>query len=346
MAAKTSFPPKATELIDFKKDGGVRVFFSTERFLIRCLKQSAEEAGRAAGHTVASYDGTEPSQLREAISASREIGFFATRKIVLLDFFIQGKEKLDAATLTLLESAIAKPEQDNLLLLFFNDLDKRTKFYKAVTGKGYKQFFHELSAPEKTTVTAFIVSQFGPVKPDQRLINHFLQKESGDLFHIETEVGKLRLWAESAGKRSLTLADAEPMLSSFGEEKIFKIMDHLVKGDKVRAIELYRDLKTGEGEQKVHPVLISLLMKHFRVILDGRILQSKKRSGEIPALLQENNAFYLKYSIAEVLARYKNRTVIAALNDAAKLELGMKGVYEVAMPDVSSSIEQFMLKYF
>jgi DNA polymerase III delta subunit len=97
---------------------------------------------------------------------------------------------------------------------------------------------------------------------------------------------------------------------------------------------------------KIHPVIITLLLKHFRIVLDGRVLQSRKRDADIPALIQSNNAFYLRYNFAEVFARYKNRTIVSALHDAAELELGMKGVYGVAMPDVSAAVEQFMLKYF
>jgi len=59
-----------------------------------------------------------------------------------------------------------------------------------------------------------------------------------------------------------------------------------------------------------------------------------------------NKAFYLRNNYADVLARYTNRAVVAGLHDAAALELGMKGVYGVKMPDVGASIEQFMLKYF
>lgn len=356
MAGKTAFPPQATDFIDFKNAGGTRVFYSTERFIVREIKKSAIAAAQGAGMQTALYDGGEPGHLREAIGSSREIGFFGGRKLVILDYAEEllpkkkekekeeKKGKKGDTPATMLETAVNAPEPSNLFLILFNDLDLRTKFYKELSKN--KTLFHELPPPEKPELSAFIAAQFGPVKPDQKLIAHFIAKENSDLFYIESEVAKLRLWAESAGKKSITFAEAETLLSSFGEEKIFKIMDHLVKGDKIRAIELYRDLKTAEGELKIHPVLITLLMKHFRVILDGRVLQSRKRAADIPALLQANSAFYLQRNYQEVFARYKNRTIVAALHDAAELELGMKGVHGVAMPDVSASIEQFMLKYF
>jgi len=344
MAIKTAFPPKATDFIDFKNDGGVRLFYSTERFLIREIKKSAVAATQATGAEAALFDAAESGHTREAVGSSREIGFFGGRKVVILDYAEELLEKKQEKALKLVEAAIAAPEPANLFIILFNDMDKRTKFYKDLSKN--KALFHELFPPEKPELSAFVAAQFSPVRPDQKLIAHFLQKEQSDLFYIESEVAKLRLMAESAGKKALTLAEADALLSSFGEEKIFRIMDHLVRGDKGRAIELYRDLKVAEGELKIHPVLITLLMKHFRVILDGRVLQSKKRDGEIPALLSSNNAFYLQRSYPEVFARYKNRTIVSALHDAAELELGMKGVYGVAMPDVSAAVEQFMLKYF
>ncbi|HOW51360.1 MAG TPA: DNA polymerase III subunit delta [bacterium] len=339
-----SFPPQATDFIDFKNDGGVQIFYSTERFLIREIKKSAVAATQATGAEAALFDAAESGHTREAVGSSREIGFFGGRKVVILDYAEELLEKKQEKALKLVETAIAQPEPANLFIILFNDMDKRTKFYKELSKN--KTLFHELFPPEKPELSAFIVAQFGPVKPDQKLVAHFIAKENSDLFYIESEVTKLRLWADSRGKKSITLAEADGILSSFGEEKIFRIMDILVKGDKMRAIELYRDLKVAEGEMKIHPVIITLLLKHFRIVLDGRVLQSKKRDADIPALIQSNNAFYLKYNFAEVFARYKNRTIVSALHDAAELELGMKGVYGVAMPDVSSSVEQFMLKYF
>ncbi len=370
MTGHPSFPPRIGDFLQVNTGAGTQVFFSSDRYLLLSLKRSTVSAAGEAGIACDLYDAGEPGQARDAFSAAREIGFFGARKIVVLDYAEAllpkergadgreaapekgSKDKKKASLATLLEEAITKPDPENLLVILFNEIDRRTKLFGLMNSKG---IFHELEMPKPATLRAFVRELFGTVHPDEALIDYFLKEEQRDLFFIEHEVTKLKLWAESQGLSTLSLAQAEPLLSSLADETLFRLIDYLIAGKKEKAVSLFRDLRVSEGDPKLFPILIMLFLRHFRVILEGKTMMKMKRIDQIAPMLFANRTFYLRpekdrreppHFFMKIAERYKNRTIVEALREAARLELGMKGVYGVAIPDVSVAIEQFMVKYF
>jgi len=368
MPTNPSFPPHIESFEDLRSASGTRVFFSPDRYLLLSLKRSIISTAATPGNECAAYDAGEPGQARDAFGAAREVGFFGAKKIVVLDYaesiFPKPKDrageksgagaKKDAdeegskgkkagPLAALLEEAVSNPDPENLFILLFNDLDRRTKLFGLMNKK---QLFRELAMPDDPVLRTFVRERFGDVRPDEALIGYFLKEEQRDLFFIENEIAKLRLWAESQGLAKLSLSQAEPLLSSLSDEIIFRLTDHLVAGKKEKAIALFRDLRVSEGDPKLFPILIMLFQRHFRVLMNIKVMVKKNQADQIPAMLFAHKAFYLKNRYREVMQSYRNRTIVAALREAARLELGMKGVYGIAMPDVGAAIEQFMLKYF
>jgi|GEM_PF-712864 len=370
MPVKTSFPPQIDYFFDVTTTTGTHVFFSEERYLLVALKRNIAFHTRQANIETLFCDAAEPGQAREAFGAVREVGFFGKRKVIVLDYAevlfmkekegkgtqrtVEGgkttreKEKRLSPFSEMLEAVLERPDPANLLILLFNEIDRRTRMFSLMQKK---EVFHELMFPSDAELQQFIVTSFHPVHPDPALIRYFLKKEQKNLFFIENEVAKLRLWAESRGLATLSLEDAEPLLSSLSEEVIFRLMDYLVTGDKARAVALFHDLRISEGDLKVFPILIMLFQRHFRVLLECRVLGKTHQQHQIHDTIVANKAFYLfsrdgVSPIERELQRVKNRTLVAALHDVARLELGMKGVYSVPITDVGVAIEQFMLRYF
>ncbi len=368
MTQSSSFPPRIQDFLDVTTATGTQVFFSSDRYLLLSLKRSIVAAAAEAGIECSVHDAGEPGQARDAFGATREVGFFGAKKIVLLDYAEsifpktkerggekkgnnakkdgdeeENKDKKAGPLAALFEEAVSTPDPENLFIILFNDLDRRTRTFSLIQKKGG---FHELAVPTDDVIRAFAQSLFAPIRPTDDLIAHFLPTEQRDLFFIEHEITKLKLWAESRGMTTLSLAEASPILSSLADEILFRILDYLVAGNKKEAIALFRDLRVSEGDPRLFPILIMLFQRHFRVILDIKVLAKMNRADQIPAMIRANKAFYLLYRYREIMQNYKNRTIVEALHEVARLELGMKGVYGVKMPDVGASIEQFMLKYF
>lgn len=334
----TKFPPSISDIIDLSKDGGIFFIYSTERYILLELKRSIPAA--VQGCEMVSLDLEESSaMLKEAISLSKEIGFFCTKKVIVLE----NADVFDEKQRAMLENYMKNPEPNNYLIVMMSEVDKRTKLFKEISAHPN---YHYMPYPSKDDLTTFITNELGSITPSRELLYYFTPKVPMDLFHIKTELFKIRLFAESKGLTRISLEQAMEVLTGIGEEVIFKLIDMLVRGDKAKAIKLYRALKISESEQKINPVLISLFFKHFKAILKGKVLLKKGEKEKFSEYLTANKAFYMKSNAGTIIERYKNKKIVQALEEISRIELGMKGVYSVGATDTGILLERFMSEYF
>ena len=120
----------------------------------------------------------------------------------------------------------------------------------------------------------------------------------------------------------------------------------LSEGKKSRALKLYREIIVIEGEYKVNPLVVSMFFKHFRGLMKARILLREKQTSELQLFLNKNRLFYMKKHINTLAVKYKNITLLKALKQLSKIELGMKGAYCVRVSSTNIELEQIMVKYF
>ena len=92
--------------------------------------------------------------------------------------------------------------------------------------------------------------------------------------------------------------------------------------------------------------MISMFFKHFKAIMQIKIMVHEGRNGEISSYLAASKVFYMRNNALAIAAKYKNSTVLQALKRIAKIELGMKGAAETGTTETNLEIERFMSEFF
>ncbi len=326
--------------------GGILFFLAEDRYILKSLRQSIISVCSSGGLDLLLF-GTEESDdaLKEALSHAKELGFFSSKKVIILetggDLFKKDGDKKKA----MLEDYLKNPETSNLLIILCDSIDRKTKLYKDLSKQ--TAVFKEIPFPEKNELEKFVKECFSPIIPDSRVVSFFLQKGNADLFYITTEIEKLKNFALSKNLTNLSKNQAEEILTGISEDKIFAIVEMCVKGKTAAAISLYRTLKISESDQKINPIIIMLFMRHYKALLEGKIMIKESREREIFSFIQKNRLFYMDAELFKSLLRTtKNKTVIEALAQISRIELGMKGSIEIKMSDIGIQLEQFMVNYF
>ncbi len=337
-----AYPPSIKELVPLDGNGGIFFIHTAERFIIKKLKEELRDFSAAnPSFELVFYDAGEgKSIISEAVNTAREIGFFCARKIIVVEL----GEKFADKDRELIEEYIDRCEPNNFMLVFFSEIDKRTKFFKSL--QKLDKIYHVIASPGPIELKRFIKNEFMPFDPDERLVEFFSSAENQDMFYIHSEVEKLKLYAQSRQMNNITFQLMDDVLNGLSEQVIFRIMDLLTAGRRSQALKLYRETLTIEGDYKVNPLIMSMFFKHFRALMKGRVLMNDSKMSEFNAYITKNRLFYLKTKGSELARTSKNVTIMKALRKLAEIELGMKGARNVPATDTTIELEQFMTEYF
>jgi DNA polymerase III delta subunit len=336
------FPPSIKDLVPLDNNGGIFFIHSAERYIIRKMKEELREhIAEKTGADLFFLDMNDGKNIiQEAVNTAREIGFFCSQKIVVLEL----AEKLSDKERDILESYIDNCEPLNFLIVFVTEMDKRTKFFRSL--QKMDKIYHPVAIPSTNDIRNFVISEFKPFTADERLISFFLNIENQDMFYIHSEIEKLKLYASVKGLKHISYENSDEILNGLSEQVIFRIMDFLSAGAVAQALKLYRETLIIEGDYKVNPLIISMFFKHFKALMKGRILLKENRANDFFSYLTKNRLFYLKNNAVNIAGKYKNLTLLKALKKLSDIELGMKGAYGVKTTETTCEIEQFMADYF
>lgn len=337
-----NYPPSIKDFIDFEKSGGVFFIHCPERYVLKCIKSEIKsEADTENGTEVCFFDMTEDKNaLREAVATASEITLFAKCRIVVLEI----PEKIADADQKFLENYIDSCETSNFLIILLNEIDKRLKFFKNL--QKMTKIYFPVPLPTPVELKNFIKNEFKPFTPDEKLVSFFQNGANQDMFFIHNEIEKLKIYASAKNLGTISYDIVAVVLNDLSEQIIFKIMDMLVSGRKTAAILLYRETLIVEAEQKVNPVMLSMFFKHFRVLMQVKIMQHEGRNSEISSFLTASKVFYMKSNVSQVTGKYKNSTILQALKRLSEIELGMKGAENATRTETIIEIEQFMSEFF
>ncbi|MBR4489434.1 DNA polymerase III subunit delta [bacterium] len=337
-----NYPPSIKDLIDFGKSGGIFFVHCPERYVLKTMKTEISALSNADnGVEVCFFDaGENKNAVTEAVGTASEMTLFATCRIIALEI----PEKLAETDLKMLERYIDSCETANFLIVFLSEIDKRLKFFKSL--QKMTKIYFPVPLPSTAELKNFIKNEFSPFTPDENLVAFFLNGANQDMFFIHNEIEKLKLYAEAKQMTEMKYDKMSVILNDLSEQVIFKIMDMLVSGKKAAAISLYRETLIVEAEQKVNPMIISMFFKHFKAIMQIKIMVHEGKNSEISSYLAASKVFYMRGNASAIAAKYKNSTVIQALRRISKIELGMKGAAETGTAETNIEIERFMSDFF
>lgn len=336
------------DFVNIESDGGIAVIYAEEPFFRRELKkETARKAKELPDCDYHEFDGMEDKEaFSEALSIFCEVSIFSSRRILML----HGVSKLSKEELHSLKKQLGKSENENLLILMPEKMDKRTSFYKTLSAS---DVFYRIPEASRKDAVNFIREKLSDFSVDPSLTEHLVPRRgSPDFFHLASETDKIALYASANQITHVTMKNTADILCGLSEEKIYVIIDFLMSGKKSQAVALYRRLKVAESEHRVNPIMIAILFKHFKALYEGTSILEKKGPAGYRNYLFSNRAYSLLKGrnvhpdvLAEVRKTNPERFLLA-LGKISILEKGLKGSEDISMSDVNMMIERFMLEFF
>ncbi len=176
-----------------------------------------------------------PSDLREIIEFADTMPFFAERRLVILEdtgYLKSGGEVLAAYLPEMPESTV--------MILAEKEVDKRSKLYKAIEKEGA---VCELNMPSPEYVRKWVLSKLKKEKKEisELTLARFLQICGQDMQNMESELEKLL--AYTADRTAITQEDLAQICEAAAEDRIFDMVDAILRRDPEKCMEYYAQLK-------------------------------------------------------------------------------------------------------
>lgn len=260
----------------------------------------------------------------EVIDQAETLPFFAERRLIIIrnsGFFKSGAEALTAYL----------GELPTYLTVVFSedDVDKRSRLFKAVQKNGY---VCEFARQGEAYLTNWIVRYLDKEgrKITKSALNSFMSRTGNDMGRIDRELNKLVAYTE--GRQMITDKDVEALTAQEIENRIFDMVSAVSEHKKEKALALYTDLLA----LKEAPMKIMVLIgRQYRQMY---LVNEMKRDGEPESIIASKlglppfivrrmgnlNRSYRRASLkrcAELCAAFEEDTKNGRMTDRLAVEL-------------------------
>lgn len=234
--------------------------------------------------------------------------FLAKKRMVVVRDIFKQRKALQVELLELLKvGKFRDGKDDNILIFWDEEPDKRSALFKYLDGSKFKEEFFLLKNNELTSWVIKRVEKKGG-KISKRNAEVLASKSDGNLWALSGEIDKLL--AISRG-REISEADLEESSLVKIEDNIFNLTDAIGNKNSKLALKLLHDnLQAGANEI----YLLAMIVRQFRILIQVRAAldegQGDYRSmaselGLHPFVVQKAIAQASKYSIEQLKRIYK-----------------------------------------
>ncbi|MCR5387781.1 MAG: DNA polymerase III subunit delta [Lachnospiraceae bacterium] len=236
---------------DIKNNEFKRVYllYGEESWLVRRYKNRLKEALSVEGDTmnINFFSGSDASD-GAIIDLSETMPFFADYRVIMCEdtgFFKAGRKSLEGddgeggGSHGELAEYIKDIPETTVIVFTENDVDKRSRLYKAVTKYGH--------AAEFAKQTPEVISNWvlGLIKKEGKRItgnalNEFTLRVGDDMGLIEHELEKLLSYC--ADKEDITIEDVDAVVERQLSDKVFDMIDAILDKQNKKALLYYHDM--------------------------------------------------------------------------------------------------------
>jgi DNA polymerase III subunit delta len=246
----------------------------SERFLRTAAARAITDAA-LAGTLLREFNETSFSLLsdstRAAIAAAEQLPMMSGRRVVRIRDFA----KLREADEDLLIAYVSNPAPSTVVIFIADDLDKRKKATKSLLDKCTVVDFPRLKDNEAKT---WVISRLRELKitAKDQVISEIVRLVGTDVQTLFMELDKLASGAADSGQ--ITLALVEELIGRSRELANWELTDHLVAGNRKKALETLHRLL----EDDVEPVmLVGLIGSNYRKLALGKHLLTSGGVSEV-----------------------------------------------------------------
>ncbi|MBQ7359163.1 MAG: DNA polymerase III subunit delta [Lachnospiraceae bacterium] len=293
--------------------GQVYLLYGKEAYLRKQYKDklSAALLGDGDAMNLHYFEGKDIS-VGEIIDLAETMPFFADRRTIVVEnsgLFKSGGEQL--------AEYMGQIAPTTCFVFVEQEVDKRSKMYKAVQNQGHLAQFEE---QDETTLKRWVASilKKEDKKISENTANYLLSKTGTDMENIRMELEKLVCYC--LDREVITVEDIDAICTNRVTSHIFEMINAIAEGKQTKALDLYYELLA----LKEPPMrILFLIARQCNMLLQVKELKSKgfdnKRIGErlgIPSFVAGKNV--------SQAARFKVDELKRAVNQCVEAEEAVK----------------------
>ena len=308
----------------------IYLLYGAEAYLKKQYKDRFVKAMLPEGDTMnyAYYEGKN-TDIEEVIELAETLPFFAERRLIVFEdtgfFKSSGAELADY---------ISDMPATTFFIFIENEMDKRSKLYKAVKARGH---IVELNAQDENTLRKWVLSlvkkegkQMAP--PD---VAYFLNKVGTDMENITKELEKLVCYCIDRG--TVTRDDIDAVCVTQITSHIFEMVNAVANRDQRKALDLYYELLA----LKEPPMrILFLLTREYRILFQVKALLKQGYGRKDIASKAGLHPFAAGRYMDEA-KRFHLRELRAVMEEGADIEQRVK----TGLLTDNLAVELFLVKY-
>lgn len=303
--------------------GRIYLLYGEEAYLRRQYRDNLRKALVPEDDTMncSVYSGKDINT-NEVVDLAGTMPFFAERRVIIIEnsgWFKSGNEQI---------ATLVKTLADTTYLIFVEEeVDKRSKLFKAVTANGYAALCEmQDEAMLKKWVLGLLKKENKLITPDA--LELLLDKTGTSMENIRREVEKLVCYKYY--EEGITAADVEALCIVQIQNQVFDMVEAVAQKKQKQALKLYYNLLAlKEAPMKI----LALIARQFNMLLQVKEMKAKGyQEGDI-ARQTGLNPYYLKKKYIPQAAQFKLPQLEEALKTCVEAEESVK---TGRMPDVLS----------
>ena len=291
----------------------IYLLYGAEAYLKKQYKERFIKAMLPEGDTMnyAYYEGKN-TDIKEVIDLAETLPFFAERRLIV--FEDTGFFKSSGADLA---DYISDMPATTYFIFIENEVDKRSKLYKAVKAKGH---IVELNAQDENTLRKWVL---GLVKKEGKQMEpsdvaYFLNKVGTDMENITKELEKLVCYC--IDRPTITREDIDAVCVTQITSHIFEMVNAVANKDQRKALDLYYELLA----LKEPPMrILFLLIREYRILFQVRALL-KQGYGKKEIASKAGLHPFAAGRYMDEAKRFRMRELRAVMEEGADIEQRVK----------------------
>lgn len=243
----------------------VYLLYGEERYLVRQYRDKLRKALISPDDTMnfSAFEGDDVN-VKEMIDLSETLPFFADRRVILIEdskLFKKGGDELAEYIENLPESTA--------FIFVEDEIDKRSKLFKAVSKKGSAVEFVTQTDETLMKWIGFRISREGK-NITQAAYRSFIAKTGTDMENIEKELEKLICY--TMDKEVIEPEDVEAITTEQISNKVFDMVDAIASHRQKQAMDMYYDLLAlREAPMRI----LFLITRQFQILLTVKVMSNQ-----------------------------------------------------------------------
>lgn len=267
--------------------------------------------------------------VNEVIDTAETFPFFAERRLIVMDstgLFKSGGEEL--------AEYMCKIPESTIFLFVEQDVDKRSKMYKAVKSNGYICEINRQSEKDLATWAARIFAKDGK-KITNANMSYLIANVGTDMEVLSKEIEKLISY--DLNKEVISKEDIDAVCVKQLNVRIFDMVDAISVKNQKKALDSYYEL-IAEKEPPMR--ILFMVARQFNLILQAKDLSARGMNREQIATAMGVQGFIASKSINQ-----SRNFSVAELKSALAESVHIEEMIKKGILDEHIGVEMLLIKY-